>query len=123
MVFRPNSHQEVASQSAPQQQSFLPPQPVYQCVQPQESGQIVQQPQNNYQQHPLSQTTTNDEIAELLVSVLEEITQLKQALLTDSNQDVEELLKKDTPQIENKAKEEELVAPKPPRALDFSNCF
>jgi len=39
-----------------------------------------------------------DEIGELLVAILEEIGGLKQAILTETNDDVEQLLKKEAPE-------------------------
>ena len=139
MVFRPSSSEP--QQTQPQQQ-MLPAQPVYQCVQPPEPQQQVaqtaqvQQPvamqHQMQQQHVATSTTTNDEIAELLVALLEEVGGLKQALLNDGVEEIESLLKSDAPApapasasapaIQAK-KEQPAPPPEQARTLDFSKCF
>jgi len=138
MVFRPSSSEP--QQTQPQQQ-MLPAQPFYQCVQPPEPQQQVaqtvqvQQPvpyqgqqvmQQQMQQQPIAtSTTTNDEIAELLVCLLEEVGSLKQALLNDGVEEIESLLKSDAPALAIQAKKEQPVPPpqQARRTLDFSKCF
>ena len=133
MVFHLNTAQTEPNQSQNPQQIFLPPQPMYQVVQsanemPQPVIASPQQPQYPSVSPPLSSSTTNDEIGELLVAILEEIGNLKQAILTDTNDDVEQLLKKDAPESKQEHTEEPVAknnqenAPKL-RILDFSACF
>ena len=129
MVFLPSSSEP--QQSQPQQQ-MLPAQPVYQCVQPPEpqSQQMVQPAQQQHVPHQIQQqpdassTTTNDEIAELLVALLEEVGALKQALLNDGVEEIESLLKSNAPPPAIQAKKEQPTPPpEQPRTLDFSKCF
>ena len=128
MVFLPSSSEP--KQSQPQQQ-MLPAQPVYQCVQPPEpQQQMVQPAQQQHVPHQIQQqpdassTTTNDEIAELLVALLEEVGALKQALLNDGVEEIESLLKSNAPPPAIQAKKEQPIPPpEQARTLDFSKCF
>ena len=132
MVFQPNSFQTQLNQTQAHQQAFLPPQPMYQVVQsaseiPQPAITTPQQPQQP-SFAPLSSSTTNDEIGELLVAILEEIGALKQAILTETNDDVEQLLKKEAPEPKQERTEEPDIKPNEEnapklRTLDFSACF
>ena len=133
MVFQPNSPQTQLNQTQPHQQTFLPPQPMYQVVQsaseiPQPTITTPQHPQQPSFVSPLSSSTTNDEIGELLVAILEEIGNLKQAILTETNDDVEQLLKKEAPALKQEHTEEPDIKPNEEnapklRTLDFSACF
>ena len=133
MVFQPNSPQTQLNPTQPHQQTFLPPQPMYQVVQsaseiPQPTITTPQHPQQPSFAPPLSSSTTNDEIGELLVAILEEIGNLKQAILTETNDDVEQLLKKDAPEPKQERAEEPDTKPNQEnepklRTLDFSACF
>ena len=126
MVFHPT---EQTNPAQTPQQTFLPPQPMYQVVQsasemPQPAITTPQQPQQPSFAPPLSSSTTNDEIGELLVAILEEIGALKQAILTETNDDVEQLLKKDAPESKEEPVSETNQEDTPKlRTLDFSACF
>ena len=132
MVFHPNTTQTEQNQTQAHQQAFLPPQPMYQVVQPpcempQPASTMPQQPQQQSFAPPLSASTTNDEIGELLVAILEEIGGLKQAILTETNDDVEQLLKKEAPESKQEHTEAQDTKENEPklklRTLDFSTCF
>jgi len=133
MVFHPNTSQTAEpNQTQTSQQAYLPPQPMYQVVQ-----SACEMPQSSTPQHihqpsfapPLSSSSTNDEIGELLVAILEEIGALKQAILTETNDDMEQLLKNDE---DSESKQEVTEKPEETstnrnetklRTLDFSSCF
>jgi len=125
MVFMPETTKTDPTETLLQQnQAFLAPQPVYKVVQaPTEHIQ----PQNHVQPpisaNPLSSTTTNDEIGELLVAVLEEIGHLKQAILSDTNDEVERLLEKCPEQKTSPTSDAKQNIVENRRVMDFSGCF
>ena len=133
MVFHPNTSQTAEpNQTQTSQQAYLPPQPMYQVVQsacemPQ-SSTATPHNQQSFAPH-LSSSSTNDEIGELLVAILEEIGALKQAILTETNDDMEQLLKNDE---DSGSKQEVTEKPEKTstnrnetklRTLNFSSCF
>jgi len=125
MVFMPETTRTDPTETHLQQnQSFLAPQPVYKVVQ---SPTEYIQPPNNVQQpistNPLSSTTTNDEIGELLVAILEEIGHLKEAILSDTNDDVEKLLEHCPEQKSSPTSDAKQDMIENRRVMDFSGCF
>ena len=118
MVFMPETTQTDPTDANLQQNpSFLAPQPVY---------KVVQSPTEYIQPTPttpLSTTTTNDEIGELLVAILEEIGHLKEAILSDTNGEVEKLLEHCPEQKSSPSSDAKHDIIENRRVMDFSGCF
>ena len=124
MVFQPSSS---VSKTENQNHSSTPSQfDVVQSHYPREErGDTVEQLLTTSQQQPLSSATSNDEIQELLVALLEEVCNLKEALL---NPEVLDNKRNTSVEEEKMEMPEEIVADKPSKVkkvqtIDFTSCF
>jgi hypothetical protein len=93
----------------------------HQFQQAQQSMPIVEQcPSNDPEPRQLSESISNDDIQELLVAILQELCDLKTAILSN------DMIEKDEKEVESKeSNEEEEETRKPPQqqVMDFAQCF
>jgi hypothetical protein len=91
----------------------------YQQQQQQQMPVIEQSPSNDPEPQQLSESTSNDDIQELLVAILQELCDLKTAILSN------DMIEKDEKEVESKEsfKEEETRKPPQQQVMDFAQCF
>ena len=79
---------------------------------------IEQSPSNDPEPQQLSETTSNDDIQELLVAILQELCDLKTAILSN------DMIERDEREESKESNEEEEIR-KPPQqqVMDFAQCF
>jgi hypothetical protein len=80
---------------------------------------IEQSPSNDPEPQQLSQSITNDDIQELLVAILQELCDLKTAILSN------DMIEKDEREVERKESNDEEEIRKTPKqqVMDFAHCF